>query len=924
MVLRTFRQLVAELHSGTAASEVRLDSELDTELGLDSLSIAELRVRLERDCGVRLPDQALTRGSTVADWVDLIAEAGTGALLPSGQQTGPRWRREATGTRTPPRQAGTLGEVLAWHVSAHPDQVYLRVLDHGGAEPVEATYADLAGRTLEIAEALAQQGVGYGDRVGIMLATGMDYFATFLGIGCAGAIPVPLYPPARPDRLEEHLLRQARILDNAGAVALVTVPEARNLARLVRARADELRRILDPALLSGTPDAGRLDAGKPEDVAFLQYTSGSTGEPKGVVLSHAHLLANLRAMGTAAHATPSDLFVSWLPLYHDMGLIGAFLGSLYHGMAFVVMPPTDFLSRPSRWLWAIHHHRATLSAAPNFGYELCLRIPDDALAGLDLSSWRLAFNGAEPVNPRTVRRFSARFAGYGFRPEAMAPVYGLAEAALGVTFPPPGRTPPVDVIDRESLVRLGRADPAPADSTDTNSYVGCGRPLPGYQVRIVDPGRQVLEERREGRIEFAGPSATSGYYRAPEQTRRLRHGEWIDTGDLGYLAGGDLYVTGRAKDIIIRAGRNLHPAELEDAVGELPGVRKGCVVAFPATDRHSGTERLVLLAETRVRDPDELTELRGRIRAITVDLLGVPADDVVLAPPGTVPKTSSGKVRRAAGRARYESGELTRPAAPSWWQLVRFAWNGGLPQLRRWRRAAYDGLFAAYAWLVFLVVAPLAWLAVVALPRPAWRWHAIRGAARLLGWATGTRLSTAGAGHLADPGPYVIVANHASYLDGLALLLAAPRPITFVAAADFANRPLAGPLLRRLGCAFVERRHPQPGTPDVHPIARTVASGDSVVFFPEGAISVPPGLRHFHLGAFAVAVQTGVPVLPIGIRGTRTVLRSDQYVPRRGGIEVRVEDPIAPTGRDWPAVVALRDSARQAVLRGSGEHDATT
>jgi len=164
-----------------------------------------------------------------------------------------------------------------------------------------------------------------------------------------------------------------------------------------------------------------------------------------------------------------------------------------------VMPPTDFLSRPSRWLWAIHHHRATLSAAPNFGYELCLRIPDDALAGLDLSSWRLAFNGAEPVNPRTVRRFSARFAGYGFRPEAMAPVYGLAEAALGVTFPPPGRTPPVDVIDRESLVRLGRADPAPADSTDTNSYVGCGRPLPSYQVRIVDPGRQVLEERREGR-----------------------------------------------------------------------------------------------------------------------------------------------------------------------------------------------------------------------------------------------------------------------------------------------------------------------------------------------------------------------------------------------------------------------------------------
>ena len=277
-----------------------------------------------------------------------------------------------------------------------------------------------------------------------MLPTGREYFTAFMGTLMAGGVAVPIYPPARPSGLEEHLRRQAAILGNALAAVLVTVPEARLVARLLRAHVPSLRTVTTVAdLQAGGP--GPPHAAAPDDVALLQYTSGSTGDPKGVMLTHRHLLANIRAMGAAEAPTPSDVFVSWLPLYHDMGLIGAWLAGLYHGFPLAVMPPLAFLARPARWLRAICEQHGTLSASPNFGYELCLRHVSDAeLAGVDLSSWRLAFDGSEPVSAGTIRRFTDRFAPYGLRPEAMTPAYGLAEAGVGLTFPPLGRGPVVD------------------------------------------------------------------------------------------------------------------------------------------------------------------------------------------------------------------------------------------------------------------------------------------------------------------------------------------------------------------------------------------------------------------------------------------------------------------------------------------------
>jgi acyl-CoA synthetase (AMP-forming)/AMP-acid ligase II len=266
-------------------------------------------------------------------------------------------------------------------------------------------------------------------------------------------------------------------------------------------------------------------------------------------------------MAQAAQVDTQDLFVSWLPLYHDMGLIGAWLGSLHVGMPLVIMSPLSFLQRPARWLQAIDQYRATISAAPNFGFDFCLRkLADPEIEQLDLSCWRLAFNGAEPVQPATLRGFIERFGPCGFRPQAFMPVYGLAESGVGVAFPPIGREPVVDRIRRGTFAATGRAEPVQGDRDgDTVEFVACGGSLPGYQLRVVDDTDRELPERTQGHVQFQGPSATTGYFRNPAATRQLGHGDWLDTGDLGYLAAGDLYVTGRVKDLIIRAGRNPPP-----------------------------------------------------------------------------------------------------------------------------------------------------------------------------------------------------------------------------------------------------------------------------------------------------------------------------------------------------------------------------
>jgi acyl carrier protein len=902
---------------------VGLDSDLGRDLGIDSLGRVELVVRLEHRFDVQLPSDTFAEAETPRDLLRAVLTAHRAPATDEVEQL--RVAPPPPPAAAVPDQAATLPAVLRWHAVQSPSRPHIRLL-HDGREQCVISNARLLAQAESRAAGLQAHGVEPGDRVAMMLPTGEDYFSIFFAILACGAVPVPIYPPTRASQVAEHLRRHRGILENCGAVLLVTVAQARPLSRLLQAHVKRLRGVLTAADLDPAGAAFTSPPLAGGDIAFLQYTSGSTGNPKGVILSHADLLASIRAMGEAIEAGPNDVFVSWLPLYHDMGLIGAWLGSLYHGIPLVIMSPLDFLARPLRWLQAIDRYRGTLSASPNFGYELCLkRVDDEALARLDLRSWRAAFNGAEPVSPATLDRFSARFARAGFRPQAAMPVYGLAEAALGLAFPPVGREPRIDRVDRDALSKHGEARPASPEAADALRFPSCGRVLPGYRVRIVDPAGQQLQARRQGRIEFNGPSATRGYFNNPEATRRLRDGEWLDTGDLGYLADDELYLTGRVKDLIVRAGRNLYPQELEAAVGDIPGIRKGCVAVFGSPDPADGTERLVVMAETRLADETQGEQLRRRILAIASDLVGTPPEVIQLVPPHTVLKTSSGKIRRHANREAFEEGRIERAGkGPGLWRLAL----SGLPGLlRNAGRRIGAHAFAVWAWGIFWVLAPVTWLGVALLPQRRWRFALARRMGRTLAFFTGTPLSVDGLEHLLPaPQPCVLVANHASYLDGALLVAALPRELVFVAKEALAPQFVAGTFLRRLGALFVERFDPRRGLADLQHITQLAASGGALVFFAEGTFGAAPGLRPFHMGAFVTAIQAQLPVLPVAITGTRGMLRSGSWFPHPGRLSVAIGEPIVPPpaadpAANWRAALRLRDEARGVILERSAEPD---
>lgn len=921
-LLAVARGLVQDLHP-RARMDVRLGSSLERELGLDSLSQVELLARVEKAFDVRLPDDALEKVRSLGDLLELLPSEAEATQGVRSEAPRPVAIAAASGEGHP-QEASTWSEVLEWHAARHPDQLHARVIQTG--EPAEElTYGALREAAGRVAAGLRSDGVVPGDRVALMLPTGPEYFETFLGVLLAGCVPVPIYPPWRRTQLEDHLLRQAGILRNAESRVLVTVPEARLLARQLRLNVPALHRVVTPEEVRGEgSDAGEAgptpNRSSGSDIAFLQYTSGSTGSPKGVVLTHSNLLTNIRAMGEAVAVGSGDVFVSWLPLYHDMGLIGAWLGSLYFGIPLVVMPPTSFLRHPVEWLRAIHQNRGTLSASPNFGFELCLsRIEEGELDGLDLSSWRMVFNGAEPVSPGTMEKFTERFGPYGFRREAMAPVYGLAESSLGVTFPPLGRGPLIDSIAREPFLRSGEAVPA-EDEPNALRFPSCGHPLRGHELRIVDEDRRPLPERRQGRIEFRGPSATSGYFRNPDATRKLIFDGWLDSGDLGYLAGGELFVTGRVKDLIIRVGRNIHPHELEQAVGGIEGVRKGRAAVFGASDPSSGTERMVVVAETREEDPELRERISQQITSTSVDLLGTPPDEVVLAPPGSVLKTSSGKIRRAETRLLYEEGRLGAEAKPLWRQVLDLAAAGAAVRLRAIPAAAGALLYAVRAWTVFGVSASVAWLGVAVIPGTSLRWRFFRGAARLMLRLAGLTPTMDAESELPE-GPCVVVANHSSMLDGLILAVVIPRRLKFVAASEFAERRLTGIFLRRLGAEFVDRQDRGRGAKAPRALVTAAREGVPLVFFPEGRMSRTPGLQPFLLGAFAVAAELEIPVVPVTIRGPESILRATSRFPRKGRIEVFLSSPLKPAEGGWSGAVALRNEARAAILRHLSEPD---
>ncbi len=547
--------------------------------------------------------------------------------------------------------APTLPEALA--AAARGDHGY-RFVSPRGAETVRS-YADMYAGALRVAGSLGALGVCRGDLAAIVIGDPEAFLTTLFGVSMAGAVPASLYPPAPTGDLASYLDATARVLRSCNASALVTSTALLPHLDALRAQCPSLSVVVSVDALQGPPlDAHRLPA--PSDIAFVQFTSGSTATPKGVVITQRNLAANIGAFASphGVGGTKDDVAVSWLPLYHDMGLVGMALGAMYVGANAVVMTPEGFVKRPVEWLRMISRCRATVSFAPNFAYDLAVRrVKDSDLADLDLSSWRVAGCGAEPIHASTLAAFAEKFRPAGFRDTSFLPSYGMAEIVLAATIAPRERGLRVERLLANDLSSRRVATHANGTAGETVSVVACGTPLPGHDLRILDESGRALPERHIGEIVLSGPSVTPGYYNDVDMTARTIRDGQLFTGDLGYLSNGELFVCGRVKDLIIVNGRKYHPQDLEWGVADLAGIRRGRVVAFAATSP-TGPDRTVVVAEPSGTVPaDELTDA---IRRRIVDVCGLVIDDVVLVPSGTVARTTSGKVRRSATKTMYESG----------------------------------------------------------------------------------------------------------------------------------------------------------------------------------------------------------------------------------------------------------------------------
>ncbi|MEA2090756.1 MAG: AMP-binding protein [Campylobacterota bacterium] len=929
-LIKIIHNLCIEIHSGhTLVEQITLDNTFDKDLGLDSLARVELISRVESEFKLALPEHTFAEAQTPGELLSAIENAHLDYEdISDIKETAV----EILETSNTPSEVQTLTELLEWHVKEHPNRPHIQFYQDDGKGEV-ITYAQLQENAKKVAVSLQEYGLKIGDTVAIMLPTGREYFFSYFGILIAGGIPVPIYPPARPSQLEEHMLRHTKILQNCLAEILITVPEAVLLAHILKSRVPSLKEILSASKLLTSSHKFVSPILHSDDIAFIQYTSGSTGDPKGVALTHANLLTNIRAMIKAVKADSKDVFVSWLPLYHDMGLIGAWLGSLYLGALYVVMSPLSFLARPQRWLWAIHRYGGTLSASPNFGYEYCMhRAKKDDFKGLNLSSLRAAFNGAEAVSPETLRRFIDYFEEFGFNPKAMTPVYGLAESSVGLAFPPPLRGILIDNIERDTFMKTGKALSVNADESHALHFVSSGLVINGHQIRIVDSSSRELPEREEGELQFQGPSSTSGYFRNPKKTEGLFDGEWLNTGDLAYIANGELFITGRIKDVIIRGGRNIYPDELEKEISNINGIRKGCVVIFGSLDAKTATERLIVLAESRIKEPDEQTKLRLKINELAIDLIGTPLDEVLIVSPGSVLKTSSGKLRRDASRQMYENGEIGKKTNAVIWQVARLAISSILPQSRRMIKYLKASVFALYGWLVFISVLPVAWLGTVLLPNHSLRWRFLGSCSRFIAKATRIPIKVIGIENLSrTSGSYVIVVNHASYIDSLVIAASLPGKFHVVSKYELSKSFLTRLPLEKLHAEFVERFDTSKSVDDTQHLLDVLKSGEQLLFFAEGTFSRIPGLQQFHLGAFKTAADAAVPVIPVAIRGSRYILREGSWFPRYGALEVTIGEAIEPVkivgekGKvmSWDLAIALRENARNFILHHCGEQDLT-
>lgn len=517
----------------------------------------------------------------------------------------------------------------------------------GGSVVAACEWATIARENVGLARRLLSTGLPAGARIGLVAETDLDFIRLFLACQRAGLIPVPLPLPGAFGDREAHADKLARLLSACGARAVVAPAALRPLLP------PGLHLAATPADIDALPEARAPlpDIGE-DHIAFLQFSSGSTRFPKGVVVRHRNLMANARAINAALRVGLGDVCVSWLPLYHDMGLVGCLLTPLVAGCDLHLLPTREFIRNPLLWPRLMAETGGTVSYSPAFGYELAGRRGGAAVRGLDLSRWRVAGLGGDMIRPDVLARFADVFAPAGFRASAFVGSYGLAEATLAVTLGRPGAGLVVSELDLDALEQ-GRL--RSAGEGRRRAFARCGTPIPGFELEVRDPDGRALPEGRVGRIHVRGPSVMGGYFREPDETARVLSPDgWLDTGDLGALEDGELLITGRAKDLIIVNGRNVWPHDLEWAAERVEPLRAGDVAAV-AAEGEDGAEQAVLLVQCRSGDSDARARLAERVAAAAVAAAGVVCK-VVLVPPHSLPRTSSGKLARAHARRLLAEG----------------------------------------------------------------------------------------------------------------------------------------------------------------------------------------------------------------------------------------------------------------------------
>ena len=580
-----------------------------------------------------------------------------------------------SGASDPVMDVGSMAEVLRARAERTPDTPAYHFLVDGQEEGARLTYAELDREARAVAVALRDV-AGPGDRALLLYAPGLAFISAFFGCQYAGVVPVPAYPP-RPDRLTQGW----EALGNVAADCRPGVMLADRVVAPFIPRQGGPLAVLDPVPRIITDDLDLVSAQQwrepgfdPDALALLQYTSGSTAAPKGVMVAHNNLMHNQRVILTALeHYRHVGVGVNWLPPYHDLGLIGGILQTVYRGATLVLMSPTAFLQNPMNWVRALSRYRADTSGGPNFAYDLCVqRSTPEERAALDLRNWSVAAIGSEPVSPATMQGFTAAFETAGFRPEAFYPCYGLAEATVFVTGGLRTAPPVAPHLDAAALER-GSAVPA-SEGPGARTVVGCGRTWLEQEVRIVDPElRAARADGHVGEIWVRGPSVARGYWNRPTETEEVFRarladgaGPYLRTGDLGFVRNGELFITGRIKDVIVIRGRNHYPHDIEATVQSVhPGLRPGCGAAFEVI--RDGQPRLVVVQEVDRRGRGlDLSGLTGDVRQAVAERHELQVYELVLLEYGSLPKTSSGKVRRADCRVGYENGRLrtwkARPA----------------------------------------------------------------------------------------------------------------------------------------------------------------------------------------------------------------------------------------------------------------------